>query len=175
MKSITVIGTAAAVALLSGCEPKRSVSADAESAPPATNSTLVNRVSETTSNVVNSTSNALGNAADAVKGLVSATTNVDNSGINVRDRDGATLTPGDQGNSPADIERTQMIRKALATGTNDFSVVARNVKIVTVNGKVTLRGPVNTESEKNGIAAIASTIAGQENVDDQIEVKPAQQ
>ena len=175
------IGTVAVVgmALLSGCEPKRSVSSDAESAARDTNSTFVNRVSDSTSNVVNSASNALGVAADKVKGLVNSTTNgmtnVDNSGINVRDRDGSTLTPGDQGNSPADIERTQMVRKALATGTNDFSVVARNVKIITVDGKVTLRGPVNTESEKNGIGAIANTIAGESNVDNQIEVKPIQQ
>ena len=48
------------------------------------------------------------------------------------------------------------------------------MKIITVDGKVTLRVPVNTESEKNGIGAMANTIAGAPNVDNQIEVKPTQ-
>ncbi len=55
--------------------------------------------------------------------------------------------------------------------TNDFSVDAKNVKIITVAGKVTLRGPVNTTGEKSGIEAIARNIAGDANVNDQLEVK----
>ena len=96
---------------------------------------------------------------------------VDNTRINVRDRDDTTLTPGDQGTTPYDRDVTIQIRKALVSATNDYSVAAKNVKIITANGKVTLRGPVKTEGEKTGIANLAKSIAGAGNVDDQLEVK----
>jgi hyperosmotically inducible protein len=112
--------------------------------------------------------------------VVATSSNVDNSGINVRDRNNANLTPGDQGNSDADRAITQRIRQALLSGTNnvgttnDFSLTAKNVKIITADGKVTLRGPVNTPDEKTGIDSIAKTVAGDGNVDDQLEVKANQ-
>ena len=77
---------------------------------------------------------------------------------------------GDQGTSPADREITQKIRKALIDSSG-YSATAKNVKIITLNGKVTLRGPVMTEAEKTGIVTIAKGIAGEGNVDDQLEVK----
>ena len=98
-------------------------------------------------------------------------TDVDNTRVNVRDRNDATLTPGDQGNSPQDRDTTIKIRKALVSSTNGFSVSARNVKIITTDGKVTLRGPVKTDAEKTGIATLARSIAGASNVDDQLEVQ----
>jgi hyperosmotically inducible periplasmic protein len=100
-----------------------------------------------------------------------AMTDVDNSRNNVRDRDDATLTPGDQGNSPADRDITQKIRKALVIDASGYSVTAKNIKIITVNGKVTLRGPVKTDAEKAGIVTLAKSVAGDVNVDDQLEVK----
>lgn len=107
---------------------------------------------------------------------VSARTNAtsveaDNSARNVRDRNDATLTSGDQGATPSDREITTKVRRAVVNGTNDFSVSAQNVKIITLNGKVTLRGPVKTDVEKTGIVAIAKNVAGDGNVDDQLEVK----
>lgn len=95
----------------------------------------------------------------------------DNSKVNVRDRDDATLTPVDQGNSKTDLDITQKIRKSLVSGESDYSTTAENIKIITLNGKVTLRGPVNTAAEKSGIVAIANHVAGLGNVDDQLEVK----
>ena len=95
----------------------------------------------------------------------------DNTAKNARDRNDATLTPGDQGNSPADREISQKIRKALVTGPGDYSITAKNVKIITINGKVTLRGPVKTDAEKTGITTLAKGIAGEGNVEDQLEVK----
>jgi hyperosmotically inducible protein len=95
---------------------------------------------------------------------------VDNSGINQRDRDTNNLTPGDQGNTQADIDLTQRIRKSLVMDTT-YSMTAKNIKIITVNGRVTLRGPVNSDSEKSGIESLAKNIAGDGNVDDQLEVK----
>ncbi len=99
-----------------------------------------------------------------------AVTDADNTKINVRDRDERTLTPLNQGNSKADVDTTAQIRKEVMAG-QKMSVNAKNVKIITANGRVTLRGPVNTAEEKRLIGEIANKIATQENVDNQIEVK----
>ena len=101
----------------------------------------------------------------------SSTVNADNSGKNVRDNNSATLTPGDQGNSDPDRKITQQIRQQLVSGTNHYSLTARNIKIVTDNGKVTLRGPVSSDAEKSGIEGIARNVAGEGHVDDELEVK----
>jgi len=97
-------------------------------------------------------------------------TEVDNTRRNVRDRDGATLLPGDQGNSESDRTTTQLIRKALVKDSG-LSMTAKNVKIITVNGVVTLRGVVKTEQEKSDIAAKAKQVAGLTEVNNQLEVK----
>ena len=99
-----------------------------------------------------------------------ATTDVDNTRLNARDRNNSTLTPLDQGNSKSDVATTAQIRKEIIAGKN-MSVNARNVKIITNNGRVTLRGPVNTAEEKRLIGEIAERIARSENVDNQLEVK----
>ena len=91
-----------------------------------------------------------------------------NTGLNVRDRDGAAMTPMDQNENKADINITADIRKRVVETT--MSVNAHNVKIITQNGKVTLRGPVNTEQEKQDIEKIATEVAGADKVDSQLEV-----
>jgi osmotically-inducible protein OsmY len=75
-----------------------------------------------------------------------------------------------QGNSKADLATTAEIRKEIIAG-KDMSMNARNMKIITKNGQVTLRGPVNTAEEKRLIGEIADRIAHSENVDNQLEVK----
>jgi osmotically-inducible protein OsmY len=99
-----------------------------------------------------------------------STTESDNTARNVRDRDNQTLTPLDQGSSKADIDTTAQIRKEIVAGKN-MSVDAKNVKIITNDGHVTLRGPVNTAEEKRIIGEIAGRIADSKNVDNQLEVK----
>jgi osmotically-inducible protein OsmY len=99
-----------------------------------------------------------------------ATSAADNSARNVRDRNNSSLTPLDQGNSKADVDTTARIRKEIIAGKN-ISVNARNVKIITNHGRVTLRGPVNTAEEKRLIGEIAERIARSENVDNQLDVK----
>jgi sporulation protein YlmC with PRC-barrel domain len=94
----------------------------------------------------------------------------DNTGRNIRDRNDQTLTPLNQGNSKSDVDTTAKIRKEIIAGEN-LSVNARNVKIITIDGRVTLRGPVNTAEEKRLIGAIADRIAISGNVDNQLEVK----
>jgi len=93
----------------------------------------------------------------------------DNTAVNQRDRQQQTLTPIDQSNKPADLEMTRDIRRALVRD-DHLSTVARNVKIITIDGAVTLRGPVKTEQEKADIAAKAAQLAGDSNVHDELEV-----
>ena len=98
-----------------------------------------------------------------------ATNEPDNTAANIRDRDRKTLTPLDQGNSQADIDTTAQIRKEV-NAAEGMSMNAKNVKIITMNGQVTLRGPVNSEDEKRQIGEIADRIAQSGNVDNQLEV-----
>lgn len=101
-----------------------------------------------------------------------AGTQPDNSAVNVRERHDSDLSPTDQGNNKADLDTTANIRKEILAA-KDFSVNAQNVKIITVGGRVTLRGPVKTAEEKRLIGDIADRIARSENVDNQLEVKSA--
>jgi len=120
----------------------------------------------TTGNVQNrETWNVTDRAGD--RGL---TNNADNTVRNVRDRDNRTATPLDQGNSKTDIATTAQIRKEI-TAEKKMSVNARNVKIITTDGKITLRGPVNNAEEKRLIGEIANRAAQGGNVDNQLEVK----
>ncbi|HMH55113.1 MAG TPA: BON domain-containing protein [Gemmatimonadales bacterium] len=93
----------------------------------------------------------------------------DNSGKNVRDRQDNARTPGDQSNSKSDIAITQEVRKAVVAD-KALSTNAHNVKIITKNGVVTLRGPVKSPEEKDTIAAKAKQVAGVKNVDNQLEI-----
>lgn len=94
----------------------------------------------------------------------------DNTARNERDRDGGTMTPGDQSESASDRKITADVRSAITSDTS-MSLNARNVKIITINGVVTLRGPVETQAEKDAIEAKAEAVAGVSSVDNQLEVK----
>lgn len=92
----------------------------------------------------------------------------DNTDKNERDRSGAALTPGDQGGSEADRTVTQQVRQGVVA--NDaLSTTGKNVKIITVDGVVTLRGPVKSPEEKATIASIAQRVNGVKRVDNQLE------
>ncbi len=93
-----------------------------------------------------------------------------NSAVNVRDRAPDAMTADQQSNTRSDMTTTRDIRRAVVKD-KSLSVLAHNVKIVSAKGKVTLRGPVNTEKEKIAIAGKARAIAGRDNVDNQLEVK----
>jgi hyperosmotically inducible protein len=93
----------------------------------------------------------------------------DNTGRNVRDRDNQTKTPGDQSENEADRKITQDIRSAL-TGDDSFSTDAKNVKVITSDGTVTLRGPVKSAKEKTQIEAKAKQVTGVKRVENQLEV-----
>ena len=93
-----------------------------------------------------------------------------NSAVNVRDRAPGVMTAGEQSNAKGDMALTRKIRRAVVKD-HSLSMLAHNVKIVSANGNVTLRGPVNSEAEKVAIARKAKAIAGARNVDNQLEVK----
>jgi len=93
----------------------------------------------------------------------------DNSGRNVRDRNDATKTSGDQSESEADRTISQNIRQAVVAD-DSVSTNGKNVKIITVDGMVTLRGPVKSEKEKTNIGEKAQRVAGVKRVDNQLEV-----
>lgn len=93
----------------------------------------------------------------------------DNSGRNVRDRDDQNKTAGDQSESEADRTITQNIRDAI-TADDALSTNGKNVKIITNDGTVTLRGPVKSEKEKSEIEAKAKQVAGVRKVDNQLEI-----
>jgi len=93
-----------------------------------------------------------------------------NSAVNVRDRNPAAMTADQQSNNKADMELTRQIRRAVMKD-DSLSTMAHNVKIMSANGEVTLRGPVKTEHEKTVVASKAQAIAGVDKVDNQLEVK----
>jgi osmotically-inducible protein OsmY len=123
----------------------------------------------------NAVENGAKNAGNAAKNAVvpnpadAARYPADNSGKNQRDVNEAAVTPGDQGNSDADIQITQSIRKAV-TADDSLSVNAHNVKIITNGGVVTLRGPVKSEQERASIASKAQQVSGVTRVNNQLEV-----
>jgi hyperosmotically inducible periplasmic protein len=94
----------------------------------------------------------------------------DNTDVNIRDRRGETLTPDDQSESVVDRSLPQRIRQAIMAD-ESLSTTAKNVKVMMINGVVTLRGPVHSLQEKGSIAATAQHIAGTNNVDNQLEIK----
>jgi osmotically-inducible protein OsmY len=97
-------------------------------------------------------------------------TKPDNTATNERDRSGETKTSGDQSNNSADLKITQAIRQAIMKDSG-LSATAKNIKIITTNGQVTLRGPVNTAQEKAKIDQLARSAAGGAQINDQLDVK----
>jgi len=94
----------------------------------------------------------------------------ENTERNVRDKDDTTLTPEDQKETESDVKVTANIRKAV-TDDDSLSVNAHNVKIITRNGVVTLRGPVDSQAESMRLQQLAKQTPGVMRVDNQLEVK----
>src|SRR5689334_2572643 len=109
-------------------------------------------------------------AADPATKGEAADSAPDNTGRNVRDR-GDTVTSGDQSESKADLATTQKIRQAVVAD-DSLSTDAHNVKIITAEGAVMLRGPVKSDDERKKIAAMAEQVAGAGRVQNHLEVAP---
>ena len=108
-------------------------------------------------------------AAAIVGSAWSQDTDADNTRKNVRDRADQSVTATDQSNDPADLKLTADIRK-MVVADDSLSMMAKNVKIITVGGLVTLRGPVETEKEKAAIETHAKQ-AGAKNITNELEIK----
>ena len=87
-------------------------------------------------------------------------------------KDQAGPTADQQKMNPSDRAVTQKIRKAIHED-QSLSSYAHNIKVITQDGKVTLRGPVRSEEEKSNLEAKAVSVAGQENVTNQLDVTPS--
>lgn len=88
-------------------------------------------------------------------------------------KDQTPPTADRQSMNSSDTAITQKIRKAIHDDAT-LSTYAHNIKVITQNGKVTLRGPVKSEDEKTNLEAKAVTVAGQQNVADDLTVKNSQ-
>jgi hyperosmotically inducible periplasmic protein len=80
------------------------------------------------------------------------------------------MTADQQKNNAADRELAQKIRQSIIND-KSLSTNARNVKVIVRNGKVILKGPVQSEDEKKSIADKASDLAGAENVTNKLTIK----
>jgi len=95
----------------------------------------------------------------------------DNTAVNKRDQNNATVTPGDQSNDAGDIKITADIRRAVMDD-KGLSTNAHNAKIITgKGGVVTLRGVVDSAAEKDSVESKAKAVTGVTSVDNQLEVK----
>lgn len=110
-----------------------------------------------------------GGEPDRAGGTRTASQAADNTGRNVRDREGGAPTPMDQGESEGDRTITQHIRKSLV-GNDTLSTNAQNVKIITQDGIVTLRGPVESDQERATILTAARSAPGVNRVEDELQV-----
>lgn len=97
-----------------------------------------------------------------------------NEGVNTRQnmQEGSVnrYTPLAQGTSFRDIDLTYRIYAAMRADAT-LSQNAQAVEVGTVNGRVTLRGHVDTEGGKTAVGRIAATVALPENISNLLEVR----
>ena len=93
------------------------------------------------------------------------------SAVNERHTQPGEANADRQSNEQSDLDLTAKIRRSIVDD-KSLSTSAHNVKIVAQNGQVTLKGPVRSEAEKNAIQQQASSIAGQPNVKNELDVQP---
>jgi hyperosmotically inducible periplasmic protein len=97
----------------------------------------------------------------------------DNTKVNQRDRDAGQATADQQKENRPDRDITREIRKSIMQD-KSLSSYAHNVKVISQNGRVTLKGPVRSEEEKTAIESKAAAVAGKDKVTSELEVNPKQ-
>jgi hyperosmotically inducible periplasmic protein len=150
--------TILAIIGLAGCEP---IATD-DTPPVPSASTPSSSTPSTGAPAANNPDNSVGTVEPTAR---------DNTAINERDADGATKTPIDQDEDQADVTTTAEIRKRVVAA-DGMSINAQNAKIITSKGKVTLRGPVDNQTERDAIDRIAREVAGDANVENLLEIAP---
>jgi len=93
----------------------------------------------------------------------------DNTGANASDRSTTTLTAGEQPMRESDATVVRDVRRAVMAE-EGLSLNARNVKIIAVDGVVTLRGPVNSERERDVIESLAARQPNVTRIENALEV-----
>jgi len=96
----------------------------------------------------------------------------DNTKVNQRDRSQNEPTAEQQKENSNDRELTRQIRREIVKD-KSLSTDAHNVKIITQNGSVTLKGPVKSDEEKQAIESKATQIAGPGKVNNELQVAPS--
>jgi hyperosmotically inducible protein len=95
----------------------------------------------------------------------------DNTKVNQRDRNAGEVTADQQKTNQTDQELTRQIRQSIMAD-KSLSTYAHNIKIISQNGTVTLKGPVKSDDEKRAVVAKAVSIAGSvDKVTDQVSIK----
>ena len=107
-----------------------------------------------------------------VSGVQAQQTKPDNTSVNKEDRAPNAVTADQQKNNQADLETTRQIRQSLMAD-KKLSTYAHNVKIVTQQGQVTLKGPVRTQAEQKAVEAKAVAVAGAGHVKNETTIAPA--
>jgi len=97
----------------------------------------------------------------------------DNTKVNERDRSQNEPTADQQKDNRSDRDITQQIRQSIMKD-KSLSTYAHNIKIVTKDGQVTLKGPVRSEDEKQAIEAKAAEVARDGKVTSELNIKPQQ-
>lgn len=110
-------------------------------------------------------------AVEPVNTSASKDGKADNSRRNERERSEQEKTPVNQNENKADLEISRQIRKSIVEDKN-LSTYAHNIKIITQNGVVNLKGPVRNAEEKKIVETKAAAIAGKEKVESQVEIAP---
>ena len=95
----------------------------------------------------------------------------DNTRVNKRDRNAGEVTADQQKANVTDRELTRKIRQSVMAD-KSLSTYAHNIKIISQNGAVTLKGPVKSDDEKKTLVAKAVAVTGStDKVTDQISIK----
>jgi osmotically-inducible protein OsmY len=97
----------------------------------------------------------------------------DDTKVNQRDRSRNEPTADQQKEDRSDRDITQQIRQSIMKD-KSLSTYAHNVKIITQNGQVTLKGPVRSEDEKKAIEDKAAEVAGDGKVTSELDIQPQQ-
>ena len=108
--------------------------------------------------------------ADKTAQAPTETQPADNTRANRADRSAGGPTADQAKNNPSDRDLMKKIRKDIVSD-KSLSTYAHNVKVIADHGKVTLKGPVQSDDERKSIEAKAAAVAGAENVTNDITVK----
>jgi osmotically-inducible protein OsmY len=98
-------------------------------------------------------------------------TKPDNTKVNQRDRNASEATADQQKENATDQAMTKRIRQSIMAD-KSLSTYAHNIKIISQDGAVTLKGPVKSDDERKTLMGKAVAVTGSaDKVTDEISVK----